>query len=705
MDTSKVIQPVELCIYDLLNKCSNDNCKLVHLSHVVYKKFCHLLDNSLLKVDEYSFTIGEDVFSCSCIGGYLEEVNSGILSNIFVLCLYLYLVEKNYKKVIEYCLIGVGNNDAKLINLLGSYYYEIEKFYAKSIEYYSMAANLNNESAIVNLGVYYYYIEKNYEKAVEYYNIAATTFGNTRAIVNLGTYYDFKLKDYKKCIEYYLMAIDRGSNYAMFELAQYYFNIENSEMGIKYCEMAIENETAEQVYRLENYMRNIQRGSKVAARRLGNYYFALQDYSVAIKYYLIAAENFDCISMEKLAVYYETIEKNKEKEIEYHTKAAACGSSKAVTSLIVYYNSIQNSEKMLEYLLIGLKNKDSWAIANLGYYYNSIVPDVDKSIYYYKMAVDHGYYEAADRLGYHYYNLGNFVDAVRYYEIGVNGGCHYAMNSLGHYYSTILSDYKRATKYYYIAIKEGCYTRWDTFVDSVRKSYEFNKFVNACLLAKKEQLIIDLSNKQLFVLKEKTIMRLLKHLARNTNDECLSLALVSTVIRKKTQILIEHFKYHPDSSTFVMLKEHFENASQNILNKLVDGNSINEPEKCNTNGQDVFVTNPVLIKTNDDKINELIAEKNTKKLLVFLSGRLGSVCLGLRHISQACFNDLGNYFNRTCSDSIISKMIYYTENEEIDLNEIDVKYSLWTPDICDQAINDFYLNISRKIIESVVEKD
>ena len=709
MNQLEIKEPVVLCIYDLLNKCPNNNCELVHLTHDIYKKFGNSLINNLLQVDGYTFTIGDDIYSCDRIRRYLEEINTGVLVNLYIVCVYLYLIEKNYKKVVEYCLIGVGNNNARVINILGSYYEEIEKHYEKAIEYFLMAAELNNESAIGNLGSYYDYIEKNYEKAIEYYSLAINVFGNVKAMMGLGKYYYFELKDYEKGAEYYLMAVNKGSNYAMYELARYYFNVKRDDaLGISLCKRAIENETTEQVNRLDNYIFNIRCGSRQAARRLGNYYCILKDYELSVKYNLIAAENFDYEAMEQVAYYYETVEKNQEKAIEYYTRAVSIGSSKSLCNLVEYYNSVQNSEKVLEYLLLSLKSKDSWAMANLGNYYNSTVIDVEKSIYYYEMAVDNGYYEAADRLGHHYWVWGDFEKAAKIYEIGVNGGCPHAMNSLGAYFHVKRSDYKLATKYCYMAIKKGCYEQWGLFCDAVARSQELDKLINACLLAKKdEQLIIDLSGdlsvELKFKPKEKTIMRLLEYFACNTNNKILSFVLVSTCVSKRSQIFVEHFKYHPDSLTSVRLKEHFEKASKYVLDKFVTGDTRNEVEIYDVN-EVVVVSDPLLTKTVDDKIDELVVEGSIQKLLIFL------ICpdetdyyLSFSHISQTSFNKLIEYFSRTCSGSILSKIIYYTENEEIDLNEIDVRYSLSTPDVCNVAINDFYLSISKKIIESINE--
>ena len=690
--------PIELCIYDLLENCTVSDCRLVHLDNVTHKKFCQKQTDDCLELEEYHFTIDDETYSCCYAKHYEEEVNTGILTNLYMLTLFTYLIEKNYKKFVEYCSIGINNNDAQFVNFLGNFYFEIEQNYEKAAEHYIASVKLNYKISIVNLGHNYYY-EKNYEKAIEHYSIAISLLKDVSAMSAMGDCYYFALKDYKKAAEYYLMAIDRGSNFAMFRLAQYYFNIEkDNDAGIKYCNMAIKNEFSEDCCRFENYYTNITHGSTVAARRLGDHYYSLQKYKKAITFYLIAVENFDYVSMERLADYYKNIEKKQETAIEYYTKAVKNGSTVAISPLVAYYESTQNSEKMLEYLHIGLKNKDPLSMANLGYYYDKVTIDIEKSIFYSKMAIEHGYYQCAYRLGNHYCFNGDYGNAVTYYKVGVNGGCPYAMNAMGFYYYNILSDHKGATKYAYMAIKKGCYEDLDSFVVFALKSYELDKFVNACLLAKEEEPLIKKLTEDLNpTLKEKTIMRLLEYFAHSTNNKILSSVLVSTCVSKRTQIFVEHFKYHPDSLTIVRLKEHFENTSKHGF---VEGAAIKEAE---TKVVEIGDPDPALIKINDDKIDFLINTRDPQEILDFLNDYPNGDLLGLQHVSQKCFNNLVKHFGQICSISILTKIIYYVENEEIDLNEINNKYSLSTPNVCNIAINDFYLSVSKKIMESVAK--
>ena len=93
-------------------------------------------------------------------------------------------------------------------------------------------------------------------------------------ILNLiGQYYNIVNINYDKMKKYYLMAIERGNNKSMYNLATYYKNIEkNNDEMLKYYLMAVEN----------NY--------ELSLLCLGTYYWGIENYDEMIKYYLMVIE-------------------------------------------------------------------------------------------------------------------------------------------------------------------------------------------------------------------------------------------------------------------------------------------------------------------------------------------------------------------------------------------------------------------------------
>jgi TPR repeat protein len=75
-----------------------------------------------------------------------------------------------------------------------------------------------------NLAVYYDNVEKNYDQSKKYY-LMAIDKGNDEAINNLAYCY-YCEKKYEQAKKYYLMAIDRGNDSAKLNLAFQYMCIE-----------------------------------------------------------------------------------------------------------------------------------------------------------------------------------------------------------------------------------------------------------------------------------------------------------------------------------------------------------------------------------------------------------------------------------------------------------------------------------------------
>jgi hypothetical protein len=94
----------------------------------------------------------------------------------------------------------------------------------------------------------------NYEKAKKYYEWSIW-FGNKHAMYNLGEYYEDIEKNYDLMKKYYLMAIEEDDVDAMYNLGKYYENVEiNYDEMKKYYLMAINNGNFASTNSLLNYI-------------------------------------------------------------------------------------------------------------------------------------------------------------------------------------------------------------------------------------------------------------------------------------------------------------------------------------------------------------------------------------------------------------------------------------------------------------------
>ena len=96
--------------------------------------------------------------------------------------------------------------------------------------------------------------------------------GNNVAMYNLALHYE-KIKDYEQMKKYYLMAIEKEDSDAMYNLANYYKKIKDYEQMEKYYLMAIE------------------KGNNVASERLISYYEKNKEYNAMIEVCLISNNN------------------------------------------------------------------------------------------------------------------------------------------------------------------------------------------------------------------------------------------------------------------------------------------------------------------------------------------------------------------------------------------------------------------------------
>jgi TPR repeat protein len=146
------------------------------------------------------------------------------------------------------------------------------------------------------------------------------------------------------------MAIDKGNSNAMYNLGNYYDEIEiNYEEAKKYYIMAI------------------NKGDSDAMNNLGHYYhFVEKNYEEAKKYYIMAIEKGNSMAMNNLGLYYKNIEKNYEEAKKYYLMSIDKGNSRAMTNLGVYYHSVEkNYEEAKKYYLMAIDKGESNSILNM----------------------------------------------------------------------------------------------------------------------------------------------------------------------------------------------------------------------------------------------------------------------------------------------------------------------------------------------------
>jgi len=233
-----------------------DNIHIIEIKQNIHEIYDILIKNRLPKTDIGNTYKG---LKCELNKNYkpmLKYYLLGIESNHPTACgnvgNYYGNVEKNYDLMKKYHLMAIDLNNDRSMNSLGYYYRLIEKNVDLMKKYYLMAINLNNSSSMNNLG-YYYHDICNYDLMKIYY-LMAIDFNSRTAMGNLGHYYQYVEKNYDLMKKYYLMAIDLNSTLAMNNLAIYYIDVEkNGDPMEKYYLMAINLNHSAAMINLQNY--------------------------------------------------------------------------------------------------------------------------------------------------------------------------------------------------------------------------------------------------------------------------------------------------------------------------------------------------------------------------------------------------------------------------------------------------------------------
>lgn len=234
------------------------------------------------------------------------------------------------------------------------YIYEQDKLIKRSSKYIqslhtknTLLSNSSEDMNFNNLGVFNF-IEKKYPIAIENYE-KAIYLHNTIAMYNLAIYYYLIEENIIKALDYCLMAVEHNDYIVMNILGIYYYLSNNHSLSEKYFKMAVYNGNINALYNLAYF-----------------YTYININYDEAKKYYQIILDSNNSIdsysyinALNNLGLYYGNVVCDHVKACEYYMIAIEKGNKKYVCN----------------------------PLYNLGYYYESIEKDLQKAIGYYMQAI------------------------------------------------------------------------------------------------------------------------------------------------------------------------------------------------------------------------------------------------------------------------------------------------------------------------------
>jgi TPR repeat protein len=136
-------------------------------------------------------------------------------------------------------------------------------------------------------------------------------------------------------------------------LGFYYLVIlKDSNLGIKYYEIAIENGHDSSIIGL-----------------ITHYRYNKINYELMKKYYLIGIERGNITIMHDFAMYYYNVEMNYDEMKKYLLMAIDKDHEGSINHLAYYYKLIKNYDKMLKYYMMGINRKNKVSFKHLEAYY------------------------------------------------------------------------------------------------------------------------------------------------------------------------------------------------------------------------------------------------------------------------------------------------------------------------------------------------
>lgn len=323
---------------------------------------------------------------------------------------------------------------------------------------------------------------------------------NITNLLLIASYYQLVRQDQVSAKKFYEQASEKGSEFAMEELGDYYAKVGNEELMVKYYKMAIIGQLTEPLIKLGLHYKTkkeyglmkkyfdlgIVKSNPECAYQLGLYYhFNEKDNELAKKYYLIAGEYLHPQALYELAKYYRYVETNPElhikyldlamennsdeaylyagqkevlycKKKEYLQKAVDLGNIQAIFELgRAIWAKEQDKVKVKELWKLGADLAHGECAYQLSAYYMEIESNPELSLKYLTLAAEQGVAEAMFTLGNILIEKKDYEPAVKYYKLAIKQGHARAMYNLGIYYQIIVRNKSISNLYYKRASDKG----------------------------------------------------------------------------------------------------------------------------------------------------------------------------------------------------------------------------------------------------------
>lgn len=228
--------------------------------------------------------------------------------------------------------------------------------------------------------------------------------GNLTAMTMKGYHYS-NIGNIKKMIRFYKMAIERGSDRAMFLLADYYATVNNTEA-------------------VELYLRALELGNSEAAGGLESYYDNLGMKEQATKYGRLASQVGNVFKNYYLGMYYEG---TPEERIKY-LKQFLVDVKQEIDRLLAIQMGL--AENLLKHQINHMKKLFVYSAAVVGNYYYAHDPKTAMQYYCDAHQMNENDAIIVYNIASAYQLLDESENAKEYYIKAFKGGCSKAMDKL-----------------------------------------------------------------------------------------------------------------------------------------------------------------------------------------------------------------------------------------------------------------------------------
>lgn len=297
--------------------------------------------------------------------------------------------------------------------------YHISKAPEKQLTSFEIAQQLNFENQT--------------KKAIYLYTKSFYDENNSNAALELARVYRYKINDYTKMIKWYENAHKMNNDYAMYELANFFYIKGEYDKALTYYEKS----------KLYNSTRLAVTFTKIKLYTLVYIkYHVLKDYKNTINH--MKKTNVK-INLYKLQNVYEHIPRTNYKKYDYKEKKYL------ITAFIDKHNLISFDE-INNYKKLNTKESNY----ELARFYRYVFFDYKTAIDYYKkshtLAHRNAAYELAELYNRHFYDIKN---AIYWYKESNKIGNTNAAFALAMFYDFKLKAFDNASNWYKIAFKNG----------------------------------------------------------------------------------------------------------------------------------------------------------------------------------------------------------------------------------------------------------